>query len=628
MLSPIPLTVDGSQLTPAAHCRRPRHGLTLIEVLIALTMTLVVLGAMMSAFSYASSEMQTGRSIMELANRLRVAESLLREDLLKVTVDAKPYTDSVRPNGFIEIIEGPNRGERGFYGIDVNNNGIADKVDFTVTGVLDANGNRIEDAAEDPAFDYLSDLDDILTMTCRATDHNYTGRFTPNSTPTGSPTTSLPSDLPTLIESPLAEIIWWTDFRDDNGNFAVDYDESVDVFRRVLLIRPDLNVGGSGGGSQLPTFGTFNEAMNYLAANDISARIVPQTGGGFLVFANSLGDLASRQNRFARMTAGVGNLAWPHPVNRGTLALLRSSDQVAYDRTLGQDARDIDDLAVAGTHYTLVPNNRDLILTEACGFDIKVFSPNAVVQLIDSTAGGEPTLVEPHDSGFQVNATIAGGVAPNGAAPQAGLTIVNNQINGAFVDLGHRGTFPTGFGSAAWFSTRLPTTYAFAAAGTPNYTGGRSVTFGTAIPGDVYTTAPANAQAFNRPTIDYQFRFDANLAAGTDANTAYHGFLETVWDSWTPEYEIDQINQDADVDSAGNPLVDESTDGLDIDSNDTNTTNAINDGPNGLVDDPTERETVPPYNNPLRGIKISIRVVDKNTDQVRQTSIRHSFVPQ
>ena len=52
-----------------------------------------------------------------------------------------------------------------------------------------------------------------------------------------------------------------------------------------------------------------------------------------------------------------------------------------------------------------------------------------------------------------------------------------------------------------------------------------------------------------------------------------------------------------------------------------------NDGANG-VDDLGERTAVPPYLDPLTGIKIMLRVVDKNAKQVRQTTVIHSFIPE
>ena len=50
---------------PSQHRPFSRRGLTLIEIMIALTMTLIVLGAMMQAFQYASGQMQMGRATME-----------------------------------------------------------------------------------------------------------------------------------------------------------------------------------------------------------------------------------------------------------------------------------------------------------------------------------------------------------------------------------------------------------------------------------------------------------------------------------------------------------------------------------------------------------------------------------
>ena len=50
-------------------------------------------------------------------------------------------------------------------------------------------------------------------------------------------------DLHLLIrfESAYAEIVWWTRLNDSNGDFIIDYSESQDLFRRVLLINPELN---------------------------------------------------------------------------------------------------------------------------------------------------------------------------------------------------------------------------------------------------------------------------------------------------------------------------------------------------------------------------------------------------
>ncbi|MBM4012287.1 MAG: hypothetical protein FJ286_13060 [Planctomycetes bacterium] len=87
-----------------------------------------------------------------------------------------------------------------------------------------------------------------------------------------------------------------------------------------------------------------------------------------------------------------------------------------------------------------------------------------------------------------------------------------------------------------------------------------------------------------------------------------------VYDTWSTHYEANGIDEDGDSDASGNPLIDEGTNGLD-------------DNGNGLVDEPAEAETSPPYPVPLRGIEVRIRCYEPSSRQVRQVTIRHTFVP-
>ena len=82
-----------------------------------------------------------------------------------------------------------------------------------------------------------------------------------------------------------------------------------------------------------------------------------------------------------------------------------------------------------------------------------------------------------------------------------------------------------------------------------------------------------------------------------------------LYDTWTPVYENDGLDQD------GQYGVDQGTNGID-------------DGGTPAVDETAERETMPPYGHPIRGLKVSLRLVEKNTKQVRQASVIHSFVPE
>ena len=445
-----------------------RTGLTLIEIMIALTMTLIILGAMMKAFQFASGEMRQGRALMELANRVRSAEGLLRTDLANPTVEPRPYTQTTAPNGYFEYIEGAERD-----GID--------------------SSNVLKD--ESYLNNYLGDVDDILALTVRATPgQSFRGR-------SGSG----------VIESSLAEVVWFTTWTDLDGDLTtINFDETVRVHRRVLLIRPDLNnSSGKLNEDPLPWEDPNDPEMigdpediddpddpdsveTFFETSDISARVVP-TSGGFDVIANNLTDLALRKNRFCHEYFLDNSNTPPDPVGFYNM-----------NRTLLADRRN--------------SSGDDILLTDVTGFDLKVYSPNATVN--PAAVTGTDIILEPGDVGFDVN--VANGIGW-----------------GAFVDLNHPGV--------GWFN---------------------------------------------------------GLPYGNN-----YAFSEWVYDTWSPAYESDGIDQDG-VDG-----VDQATDGLD------------SDGSNG-VDDTGERETLPPYPYPIRGMKVSIRLIEKGTKQVHQTSIIQSFVPE
>ena len=84
--------------------------------------------------------------------------------------------------------------------------------------------------------------------------------------------------------------------------------------------------------------------------------------------------------------------------------------------------------------------------------------------------------------------------------------------------------------------------------------------------------------------------------------------LSATYDTWSLHYEFNGIDDDADG------VIDDGTNGLD-------------DNGNGVPDDPAEYETSPPYPVPLRGIEVRIRCYEPTSRQVRQMTVRHSFIP-
>ena len=149
---------------------------------------------------------------------------------------------------------------------------------------------------------------------------------------------------------------------------------------------------------------------------------------------------------------------------------------------------------------------------------------------------------------------------------------------GAFVDLGHQG--------GGWFS------------------------------------GPANP--FSQLTYPYNFN--------RPINPRTIGLKETVYDTWTPSYENDRLDQD------GWPISNDTDAPKDQGQNNLNEDShpwwgILNNGDANQLgstapDDDSERETRPPYPYPIRGVKVSIRLIEKTTNQVYQSSVVHSYVPE
>ena len=66
------------------------------------------------------------------------------------------------------------------------------------------------------------------------------------------------------------------------------------------------------------------------------------------------------------------------------------------------------------------------------------------------------------------------------------------------------------------------------------------------------------------------------------------------------------------MDGLGDPAADAGTNGIDDDND-------------GIADNLNEWDTVPPYPRPLRGLQITIRVMEPNSRQIRQMTVVQNF---
>src|SRR5262245_24471256 len=87
--------------------RSDRRAFTLMEVLIALTITLILMAAVMEMFAKVSDGINESRSNMELNDQLRHCKHRLIQALRGVTAPTIPPLDPHMHLGYFEYAEGP-----------------------------------------------------------------------------------------------------------------------------------------------------------------------------------------------------------------------------------------------------------------------------------------------------------------------------------------------------------------------------------------------------------------------------------------------------------------------------------------------------------------------------------------
>lgn len=465
-----------------------RAGLTLIEMLIAVALTLILVFALVRVFQLLGDNVRDSRAILDLAGQLRMVSQQLQQDLDQITVPTLPTVQPESGLGYFEYVEGINKD----YWQDDDNDGVRDP-------------NEIITQKSDSS---IGDRDDVLAFTARSGDRKFVGVISGIWNPA---TLSLeyqpgPNAPKHTIESSMAEIIWWCQ-RNPSPAPGQPPPETYSVFRRVVLIRPDIriNVGA-----------TFNpdQFAQFMQDNDLSVRADPSAPG---VFTNHLGDLSKREYRYAHIASNVSS---PVP---GGYPFLINLQRVHINNPAGPSFIDFE------------RRGQFLIMGDALAFDVRAYDP----QVPYLQAGG--VFLLPHDPGYH-DTNVA--------------QLINPPPRGGYVDL--------------------------------NYV----------MPNDP-NSAPIS-----------QFSHPASVKSGLKDRRF------GVYDTWPTHYERDGHNQvDGKYINSDPANADEATNGLD------------DDGVNG-VDDSGEFETAAPYPYPLRGIEVTLRMLEFNTRQVRQSSVVADFTPE
>jgi type II secretory pathway component PulJ len=331
-----------------------RRGMTLVEMLVATTCTLILMGAIAQVFGAFGTAVSDSRSMIELDAQLRSVAWRLRNDLSGATARPLPPLEVEAGEGYFELIEGPR----------VDADGGGDRTPLT------------------PA-----DIDDVLLFTTRNTETPYLGRYTRNPASPGTTQTT---------ESQLAEVAWFL------RPTEVPTGTSPPVSTYTLFRRQNLVSGYIG-------FAPFYDAANrnyntipfatwagFFDNFDLSAQY--QAANGVLL-PNSLADLTRRENRFMHNAGGVidaraGSFRFPDASVNSTFQwqVSPAPDGLIFDRTRSSPRV-----------------GEDVVLTNVIGFDVRVFDPGAPVAV-----SADNTATVPGDVNFNGTFT-ANGPSANGA---------------------------------------------------------------------------------------------------------------------------------------------------------------------------------------------------------------------
>ena len=608
---------------PPRRLLRARHGLTLIEMMVAVTITLLLILAIVQVFGLLGSNIKNGQALIEVTTDLRFISQQLQEDLDGITCPVRTWLDPAEAEGGFEYYDGPST-DRDWNAVYDNNN----------LGYDIAMG---EDSS-------MGDVDDYLWMTTRNNTTPFSGRV---------PGLNIDQSAEQVhfIECKDAEVTWWTaivvtnvqpnspnllqlsDVLDTSANGRLLPTSSVALFRHAGLIVPGIDLSPLNADSPPGEFEngryarTLQDVLDFLDNYDVSVRWIDANRDGErdTLMPNSLADLTLRQNRFMRfgfintadgllpanpestlnaaeIAAIQGNGGFPFPLVGATVPSGLDNTAVA-DQPVNSETQAFA-LTLDNTTETNWENNslsavrprfarfpyaisifalsgetvdsyryyssimaRSLVSDNIRAFDVRAFDPYAPVY---TEVNQRNIVIAPGDPGYPVNNQVKNERLGNNDIILSGL--------GAYVDLNYADA-PTNDSDSGVMVSAIDS----------NNDG---------ITEDVFS-----------------------LFTGLRPQTNHSNLALVRWwpfyDTWSIKYERDGINQwTSDGVDSGN-IIDEGTNGID-------------DNYEEGVDDINELETgvFLSYDTPLRGIKVSIRKMDYETRQLRQTSIVGDFVPE
>jgi len=634
------MTQRKKHFTPQRHgSRRTSVGFTLVEVLIATALSLLMMMALAEGFKRMSDSMTDGRANLALSDRLRSVTGTLRNDLERLTLRPLPPQNQLTGSGYFEYYEGPVTD----YSATVNN---VDLVASSANGAIPTSR--------------FGDVDDVLMFTARAMREPFKGKVPLGllRQAKGEPASARDwTDLVT-ISSEYAEIVYFilpamdatTPIDLATGRINVistknpGFPDEYRLFRRVLLIRPDLNIATTNLDRTVLTNTSDPNTIMYADPSqpmlgmaslwqrcDLSMRRVPDgdPSNPDPVAANSLEDLALRENRFAHgilpsTHASVSGYGLTSSCTMPLLALTTSNAALDPVVSYFPGNQPFNGFLHPSFALTGVRTGEDILMSNAVGFDLRGYDPKlptfyvsgpdgvmSATGLPDQSwgaAGSDDLLLGPMDPGFAMAMRSSAPPAFPTPAPVPGP-------RGGFADLGWGLKVMARFGQLSY---PLPSGMA------------------------PYLVSPLSGLQLNASTnsgLDIaEGLFRSGLViGGSGANPLLR---QVTFDSWSNQYEVDgrvqrELNQTT---RRGTFWINGLADlGFSTSRNDPTLVpdrgvNGLEDEVGGIVDgwidDPTESDTLAPFSFPMGAVQVLVRTEDPGTGLVQQMSVVQDFVTQ
>lgn len=614
-----------------------QQGFTLIEMLIAMAITLMMMAAVARAFAFVGERVRDSRGNVSLSSELRDVTTRLNDELRNCTVSLKPVGgNEADPNGYFLYYEGP----------------MTDATTTIFGRYATIDGSTV---AQDSRF---GDLDDYLAFTAVAPPGAwFTGQvpaymlnaaLDPNSIDAAVKAAAI---TPVVIRSRYAEIVYFVNPERNTIGDIIDVDgdliaDRLMLYRRVLLIRPDLNLGTDGTLLQIAADSSWLTGMSrvhQVADLSVHRRLNLDGSPGTSLVANTLAELAQPHNRFAHVripwsivgttgtwsTTGGGSSDSSMPVlaledlPTGGLLLSDSGSPPSYrpppvDNTTNSNASVVTPIRMSSylnRNFVLSGDRRgeDVVASNVRALDVQIFDPTAAFYL--SSAG---LVVGPGDAGYrEVLSGPTSAVTPT-AVP-----------GGGFVDL----AYPVLAGGA----TRVASDVELATSSSL----GRSTVSANLEPGGSDTL---NVQRMQSTFSGLEFvsgatDFPTVASAKTYSNSLLKSgrlvimnnqivLFQPAFDTYTSAYERDSYYQNRrytgslfqgtnwELYNSGDlAITDLAADGID-------TASGLFPGEYGL-DDASERETSAPFVTKPEAVRVTIRLEDVGTRQLRQMSVVH-----